>query len=113
MFGLGAGSIAINIPKTAYNAGEEIAGTLELDVRKPVKARGLFLKFYAEQEFREMRHQGGSGKMEPVDTKRRLYEYQLELDQEREYAKTNGAVAYPFSLAVPAGAPSGRAKDKP
>jgi hypothetical protein len=112
MFGLGTGSIELRLPKTAYQAGEEISGTLLLNVKNPAKARGLYVKIYAEQKVREMRS-SGSGKMRPVETTRKLYEYQIELDKEREYPKTNGAVSYPFKFVVPEGARSGHAAEKP
>lgn len=99
MFGLGAGKIELNLPKTAYNRGEELKGTLLLTLNQPVKARGLFVKFYAEQKHREMR---GSGKdRELKDTIRTIYEFQAELDKEREYLKTDAPAAYPFTFTIP------------
>lgn len=111
MFGIGAGKIELKIQKTTFNPGEEITGTLFLTVKNPIKARGLFIKIFAEQNVREMHEI--QGKMKPTDTTRKLYEFQAELDKEREYPKTNEPVAYPFTLAVPQNAPSAHVPKKP
>ena len=99
MFGFGVGKIELKLPKTTYAAGEAIEGTLLLTVNKPVKARGLFATLFAEQQIREqVRNQG---KMEMRTEKRKIYNYQQQLDTEKEYQKTDGAEAYPFSITMP------------
>jgi hypothetical protein len=99
MFGFGVGKIELKLPRTTFAAGEAIEGTLLLTVNKPAKARGLFAALYAEQQIREqVRNQG---KLEMQTVKRRIYEFQQQLDTEKEYQKTDGAAAYPFSIMVP------------
>jgi hypothetical protein len=99
MFGFGVGKIELKLPRTTYAAGEAIEGTLLLTVNKPVKARGLIAALYAEQQIREqVRNQG---KLEMRTEKRKIYEFQQQLDTEKEYQKTNGAAGYPFSITVP------------
>jgi len=111
VFGFGVGKIEINIPKKSYKPGEEINGTLFLTVKKPVKARGLFIKIFAEQRFREIRTM--NGKQDTTDVVRVIYTYQQGLDIEKEYPVTDPPAAYPFTLAVPGSAGSGGTLSSP
>jgi hypothetical protein len=99
VFGFGVGKIELKLPKTTYAAGEAIEGTLLLTVNKPVKARGLFATLYAEQQIREQVL--NQGKMEMRTETRKIYNYQQQLDTEKEYLKTGEASAYPFSITMP------------
>jgi len=105
MFGIGAGTIEIRIPKIAYVVGEPIEGTLVLSVNSPVKARGVFLKLCADQKFREYvydsgsHHSGGHGHW--TTTTKTVYNFVLQFDGEREYPKTPQPVGYPFRIFVP------------
>ena len=99
MFGFGVGKIELKLPKTTYAAGEAIEGTLLLTVNKPVKARGLFATLSAEQQIREQVY--NQGKREMRTTTRKIYDYKLQLDTEKEYLKTGEATAYPFSITMP------------
>jgi hypothetical protein len=105
MFGIGAGKVEIYIPRTAYTVGEAIEGTLALTVNSPVKARGVFLKLFAEQKFREYHHDSGphhsssDGHMTTVT--RTVYDFVIQFDGEREYPKTLQPVSYPFRVYVP------------
>jgi len=103
MFGIGAGKIEIRIPKIAYVVGEAIEGDLILSMNSPQKARGVFLRLYAEQKYREYTHGSGShhshGHWET--TSRRVHEFVLQFDGEREYPKTSQPLVYPFRIYVP------------
>ena len=107
MFGLGAGTIEIRIPKIAYVVGEPIEGTLVISVNSPVKARGVFLKLCAEQKFREYIHDSGShhsygqGNGHWTTTSKTVYNFVLQFDGEREYPKTPQPLSYPFRIFVP------------
>jgi hypothetical protein len=64
-----------------------------------LKARGLFLTHSAEQQIREpVRNQG---KTEMNTVTRKIYNYQQQLDTEREYGQTSVPAAYPFSVILP------------
>ena len=99
MFGFGVGKIELKLPKTTYSAGEAIEGTLLLTINKTVKARGLFATLSAEQQMREQVHNQGKIEMRTVSQK--IYNYQQQLDTEKEYQKTGEATAYPFSITMP------------
>jgi len=104
MFGFGVGKIELKVPKNAYAPGETIEGTLLLTVKKPVKARGLFITLFADQEFREQYVSGG--KPDTRIIRRKIYNFQQQLDTEKEYPVAE-TTSYPFSVAMPpeAGAP--------
>ena len=107
MFGLGAGKIEIRIPKTAYVVGEPIEGTLVLSVNSTVKARGVFLKLCAEQNFREYTYDSGSHHSHGHEhghwttTTKTVYNFVLQFDGEREYPRTPQPLSYPFRIFVP------------
>ena len=101
VFGFGVGKIEVSIPKKNFTPGEEINGTLLLTMKKPAKARGLFIKIFAEQRFREIRNQGGN--QNSTEVIRVIYSFQQGLDSEKEYPVTSTPTAYPFTLVVPSG----------
>jgi hypothetical protein len=105
MFGIGAGKVEIYIPKMAYAAGEAIQGTMAVTVNSPVKARGVFLKLFAEQKFREYTHDIGShhssGQSHMTTVTRTVYNFVLQFDGEREYQKTLQPLNYSFRVYVP------------
>lgn len=98
MFGFGVGKIELRLPKTAYASGETIDGTLLLTVKKPLKARGLYVKLYATQVYREQYISGGKPEMRNVN--QQIYSFQQPLDSEKEYAVCD-ATPYPFKLVMP------------
>jgi hypothetical protein len=98
MFGFGVGKIELNLAKTAFAGGETIEGTLLLTVKKPVKAKGLFVKLYATQLFQEQFN--SMGKPEMREVKKTIYNFQESLDTEKEYPVCD-AKPYPFKLVMP------------
>jgi len=98
MFGFGVGKIELKLPKTAYAGGETIEGDLLLTIRKPVKARGLYVTLYATQLYREQYISGGKPEMRNVNQK--IYSFQQPLDSEKEYGVCEAA-PYPFKLVMP------------
>ena len=98
MFGFGVGKIELKLPKTSYAGGESIDGTLLLTIKKPVKARGLYARLYAHQEYREQYISGGKPEMRNVN--QQIYSFQQPLDTEKEYAVCE-ATPYPFKLVMP------------
>lgn len=99
MFGFGVGRIDIRLSKTVFSANEVIEGTLLLTLKKPVKARGLYAILSADQQFREQVRNQNRIEMQTVT--RRIYNFQQQLDTEKEYPKTDGVKEYPFSVAIP------------
>lgn len=96
VFGIGAGKIELKLPKTAFSPGEKIDGKLLLSLSGPMNAKGLFVRLYAEQSFREKDAKGNM----TVKT-RRIYDFPLQLDGEKEYPKTAEPLSYDFELKVP------------
>jgi hypothetical protein len=105
MLGIGAGKMEIFIPKTSYTGGEAIEGTLALTVNSAIKARGVFLKLFAEQTFREYSHDIGTHNSRDHDhlttVTRTVYNFVLQFDSDREYPKTLQPLNYPFRVYVP------------
>jgi len=101
MFGIGAGKIELKLEKTTFSPGETIEGQLLLSLNGPVKAKGVFVKLYAEQSFRQK---------DKIET-RRVYEFPLQLDGEKEYPKTTEPLSYDFQIKVPESA--GQVQQRP
>ena len=87
----------LKLAKTTFAPGETIEGQLLLTVNGPTKAKGVFVKLYAEQTVREY----SVGDRRPHNEVRRVYEFPLQLDSEKEYAKTVQPLAYDFKIKIP------------
>jgi hypothetical protein len=97
--GFGIGMIRLVLSKTTYTVGEAVEGTLLLSVSRPVPARGLFAILSAQQQFYRRPDPDGRNGLRMVP--RKVYHYQQQLDDEREYEKTAEPAAYPFRLMLP------------
>lgn len=96
MFGIGVGKMEMKIPKTSFTSGEEIEGTLYLTVNKPVKANGVFIRLYAEQERQEYNEKGEQERHRVT-----IYDSPVQLEGAKEYGKTGEPLVYPFKVKVP------------
>ena len=93
IFGIGRGKMDIRIVRREYRPGEAIDGTLWLDLKESVMARGVSVALVGERKV--VRHQG---KGTQVSTER-VFEFALPLDGEKSYAP--GGSEYRFTITVP------------
>ncbi|MDO8340003.1 MAG: sporulation protein [Candidatus Burarchaeum sp.] len=91
MFGFGAGSIDVKLNNFNYKPGDTIEGTVVLNLKGPMKARGLFIALTALRRERSGKH----------TSDRTVFELKNTLDGEKEYAASPEPIAYPFKIVVP------------
>lgn len=95
VFGIGEGSIEIQLPKFNYTQGETIKGKLVLKLNAPKKARELRVELVAERRITQTRI-GTSGRRTHTSIER-VYEFKLPLRGEGEFTSSE----YDFELQVP------------
>ncbi len=95
MLGLFEGKIELKLDKLEFCPGETIQGTIQLTLKKPLKARGVFAKFWGENEVRST----SAGKT--TTTTQKYSEIEKNLDGEKEYSTPSGPLAYNFSIVIP------------
>lgn len=93
MFSFGKGTIEIQISKYDYVPGETIQGTVLLKLKKPIKAKGLFIEFYGERKAYHF-----TGKRRTTRTIK-VFDFKQPLDGEKEYSTTEQT--YRFSIKIP------------
>lgn len=89
MFGFGERKMDLQINKFNFVKGETIEGTIALTVKKPCKARGVFVTLFAEQ------------KVMSSSNTQRIYELKQQLDGEKEYNTGENPAVYPFKIKIP------------
>lgn len=92
ILGIGAGSMELNLNKIEYIEGETIIGKASLKLKEKVKARGVFVEFWAEKKENDS---DGEGTNTIV-----LHKQTLKLDGEKDYLSGEAKV-YEFSLKIP------------
>ncbi|MAG17932.1 MAG: hypothetical protein CL944_00485 [Candidatus Diapherotrites archaeon] len=97
VFGLGAGKIDLELGKTIFNPGEAIQGEVKLKVNKSTKAKGVKVVLMATRETSSY----SQGRR--TNRKETLYNFEQELDVERDYNPSEGEKTYKFQLQVPTG----------
>ena len=98
----GKGKINILIPKTHYAPGDIISGSVQLSLKKPVKAREVCISLIGEHKVTSTRHRSMSSGDSGVSTRtstRRIYDFKQQLDTEKEYSQS---LEYPFEIKIPA-----------
>lgn len=100
--GVGVGSIALELVQTGYTPGDEITGSLTLNLEEPTPAERLVVRLSATGS--RTRHQKHNGEKALVHEKETLYSFDLEIDGERTYPA--GETRYDFSLRIPTDANS-------
>ncbi|MCR4335061.1 MAG: arrestin family protein [archaeon] len=95
VFGFGAGKIDLKLEKTVFNPGETIQGEVFLKVNKPTKAKGVKVVLRATMETTSYSHGKRTNRTET------LYNFEQEMDVEREYDPSDGERTYKFQLQVP------------
>jgi hypothetical protein len=94
MFGFLKGQMDIVIPRTTYDYGETIEGKVRLELKKPQKAKGVFIHLQQVEHYTEHR----DGKHVPKS--RVLYGRSITLDSEKEYP-SGTLMEYPFQFDIP------------
>jgi hypothetical protein len=94
MFGFMKGKIEIQIPRSNYAYGELIEGKVSMELKQPLKAKGVFIQLLAEQKVDE--HRGGK----TTTHTHTIHSQTLPLDIEKEYP-AGQRIEYPFQLTVP------------
>lgn len=103
MFGFGKGKIDIAIGKTNYVPGDTISGSVALTLKRPVKARGVNISLIGERKVTQTTARaggprGGGGMSTTVKTVR-VYDFNQQLDTEKEYSQGG---EYHFEIKIPA-----------
>ncbi len=89
IFGIGRGKMDIRIVKREFRPGEAIDGTLWLELKEPVQARGVSVALVGERKVR----QGKETRTE------RVFEFAQPLDGERVY--NPGGSEFRFAITIP------------
>ena len=89
MFGIGDGSLKVELVSIEFRPGQSITGKIHLDLPKSLKGRGLQISFYGELVAQTDRHS---------KTIKRIHEVVQNLAGEKTY---NNGEEYQFSLSVP------------
>lgn len=98
MFGLfGLGKITLHLPRYQYSPGEIIDGGISLKLKKPTKARGLYIILYGEQKTTRSTYRNGHYSRSTYWE--RIFEFKLPLDGEKEY--TSSPLEYNFKINIP------------
>ncbi len=85
------GKMEIQIEKFNYAPGDTVKGVASLTTKKPIHAKGVFVKLFAIEKVSTM----GSKSSNQV---KKVFEFQQPLDNEKDY---NGGV-YNFEIKIPA-----------
>ena len=103
MFGFGKGKIEIQLDKYNYSPGETIQGNITLDLKKQLKARGVFVTLYGEKKVRQMSSTTQGTSIQ------RVFEFKQPLDKAGEYPPT--LKNYTFHIKIPSNILSGQAPE--
>jgi hypothetical protein len=96
----GKGKMQITLPKTHYLPGEIISGDIKFELKKPVKARQVSVSLIGELKSRRVGSLSGDRYSSSTSTQVvRIYEFEQQLDGEREYS---GGGNYHFEMKIPA-----------
>lgn len=94
----GKGKINITVSKTHYYPGDNISGSIALNLKKPVKAREVSISLGREQKIRRTSTTGNGGRSTSTE-RHRIYDFKQNLDNEREYSQGQ---EYNFEIKIPA-----------
>lgn len=95
----GKGKINFVLHKTGYAPGDTISGKVDLQLKKPVKARGMNISLIGEQKTTQRKGITGSQGMSATTQTIRIYDFKQQLDTEKEY---NQGREYSFEIKIPA-----------
>jgi hypothetical protein len=92
----GKGKIHVAIPRSYYKPGEVISGAVSLEVKKPVKARGVKISLIGD--IQTTARKMGTGQYGTSTETTRYYTFEQELDGEKQY---DGKHEYNFEIKLP------------
>lgn len=97
LFGLfSRGDIVITPEKYSFHPGETIRGTVSLKLKKPTQANKFSISLKGEQTSTTRQYGGNTG-VSQQQTKNVIYQFELPLDGQKEYAEDQ----YPFEIIIP------------
>jgi len=95
MFGLGKGSIEIQLEKYNFSPGETINGKVFLKIKKQEKAKAVIIRLIGEQKSSNF----STVQKTNVQTRKQyIYDFKQQLDSEKEYS---GEFNYNFQIKIP------------
>src|SRR3989338_8538345 len=95
MFGLGKGSIEIQLEKYNFSPGETINGKVFLKIKKQEKAKAVIIRLIGEQKSSNF---STVQKTNVKTRKQYIYDFKQQLDSEKEYS---GEFNYNFQIKIP------------
>jgi len=95
------GKIDISLEKFNFSPGEIIKGKVIIDLKKPIKAKGLKIGFYGIKIIRE-RVTTAKGTPTTKTRKEFIHKFEIPLDGEKEYLKGE----YPIEIKIPENIPA-------
>jgi hypothetical protein len=107
----GKGKIDVSIPKTSYAPGDIISGNVVLTLKKPVKAREMIISLIGEHKTTQTTPRvrgaarGGGVSPSATTTTVRIYDFNQQLDSEKEYSQKG---EYRFEIKIPSDILGGR-----
>ena len=104
VFGFGKGKIEMTLNKYGFGFGETITGTVNLQLKKPYQARGLYVMLLGE-EITKKQVRGSDGHMRTETHRHTIWDQKIPLGGEQEYSGGQ----YNFQLPTPAQAPYAQA----
>ncbi len=94
LFGLfSKGNMDIKLDKASFSAGESIIGTVTMQLKKPIKSRGVVISIIGERKVTRMAGNGLESRVEQV------FNFDTNLDGEKEYITQ--PYEYKFELKAP------------
>ncbi len=90
---LSKGKMGLRLDKMVFSQGETITGSISMQLKKPAKARGVFVVLFADQTKTRLTTKG-IGRYTA-----RVFEFKLPLDGEKEYGAQ--PYEYKFELKAP------------
>lgn len=96
MFGFGKGKIDLKLEKLNFKPGETIKGTVSLELKEPIQARGLKVLFYGIAKQSQTGFSSSGGVKHRSNTKK-IHNFEMTLDGEKEYKQGE----YNFKIAIP------------
>lgn len=100
VFGFGKGKIEMTLNKYGFGFGETITGTVNLQLKKPYHARGLYVRLLGEEISSHM-ERDSDGNMRRETRRHKLWDQKIPISGEMDYSGGQ----YNFQLPTPAQAP--------
>ncbi|MBN1389904.1 MAG: hypothetical protein JXA22_04600 [Candidatus Thermoplasmatota archaeon] len=93
--GFWKGKIELKLDRFKFRPGDAIEGDLLLTLKKPTKARGIYVRLVGEEKVSERRYEDGHSRTETRTHK--IFDLKVPLDGEKEYSEG----IYHFRVPIP------------